>query len=304
MRADLLLLDGRHLLWRSCDAFKDLSITTAEGKELPTGGIYGFLSILLRIHIKYGGTAVIAWEGRGNFRRDLYPEYKRKAEPSPEQLSIIYEMLDQERRLKALLRLLGVRQYEGDGFEADDVLGTLAHRSAVKGRAVSIYSGDSDLRQMVNAQIQVIAPGFKGQEVIYNHPEAVKLKHGVYPELIPDLKALSGDNSDNIPGLKGIGQVTAAKVINEHGTVEGVIKAAKDGVDLGVAERFRKVIIDGAQTLRLYKKLTTISREATIRAIDPMRDAERARAHFYAYKFKSLCEPAEWMGMMRLGKAS
>lgn len=304
MRADLLIIDGRHLLWRSCDAFQQLSIELEDGSELGTGGMYGFISVLLRVHNKYGGTPVIAWEGSGNFRYGLYKQYKKKdVPPTEEHMELVDEMSQQELRLKALLRLLGVPQYEAVGFEADDVIGTLAAKAAARGLTTGIYSGDGDLRQLVCDKTFTISPGFKGSpDKLYTKAAEVIAKDLVDPSLIPDLKALSGDNSDNIPGVYGIGPKTAAKAIQECGSVEAVVKAAQDGGKLGIPERFREPIVENADKIAMYKRLATIVCDATMRQIKPARDAKRVRMHFMAYKFRSLTEPAEWIGLMRLGK--
>lgn len=305
MRADLLIIDGRHMLWRSCDAFQQLSVTLEDGEELGTGGMYGFLSILLRVHNKYGGRPVVAWEGKGNFRLKIYTQYKKKDEaPTEEHKELVDEMSEQERRLKALLRLLGVPQYEALGYEADDVIGTMATKAAKRGLLTGIYSGDGDLRQLVKeGSVFTISPGFKmGGDKVYADDAAVKAKDLVPPRLIPDLKALAGDNSDNIPGVKGIGPKTAAQAIAKCGSLEGVLKAAQEGGETGISERFRAMIAAEVENIRLYKRLATIVCDATMTKIEPARDPGRVRAHMMTYKFASLTQPAEWVGLMRLGK--
>lgn len=301
LKADTLIIDGRHALWRSCDAFSELCIELENGEEIGTGGMYGFLTILGRIHGRYGGKVIVAWEGRNNFRLQIYKPYKKKdIAPDQEKIELVEEMGEQERRLKALLRLIGVEQYEADGFEADDVIGTLAERHRETGRVV-IYSGDGDLRQLVKERVVTVSPGFRGgNDTIYASHAAVKAKDGVGPDLIPDLKALSGDSSDNIPGIHGIGPQTACKALIACGSLESVIEAAEAGSDMGIPERFRKSIIEGKENLALYKRLTTIVKDAKMTSIKPTRDPKRLRSHFMAYKFRSLVMPVEWMGLMRI----
>lgn len=303
MKADVLLVDGRHLLWRTSDVFSTLDVEI-NGRGIGIGGVYGFLSMVLRIHQRYGGQVIVAWEGKNNFRYRLYPEYKKKGEPDSDRLEFINDMAEQEKRLKALLRAMGVEQYAGRGCEADDVLGRLAADRSSGGNHVVIYTGDSDLRQLVGKYITVVAPGRKGKDTVYN-AGAVEVKHGVLPEFLADLKALSGDSSDNIPGIRGIGPKTAAKLINAcDGGVEDVIGLAQFTEDehWPVSERFRQPIIDQADDIRLYKKLTTIKTDAGWKFIKPKRDQKRVVQYFMIYKFRSLLAPTELNGLMKVAK--
>jgi len=303
MKADIIILDGRHLLWRTVDAFGMLSAELGD-VEVATGGIYGFLSVAIRIHQRYGGRVIVAWEGRNNFRYKLYPEYKKKSEPDEERLEFIQEMIDQETRLKAILRAIGVDQYRGIRCEADDVIGSLAHYYAEAKRRVVIYTGDSDLRQLVDDLVTVVAPGRRGNDTVFDE-EAVIAKHEVSPPRLADLKALAGDSSDNIPGVKGVGPKTAAKLINAYGDIEDVIHAAKiNGAakpPWPVAERFREAIAEVEDDIRLFKKLTLIDGQRQMRRIEPKRDKKRVIRQLMAYKFRSLMAPAELNELMRMG---
>lgn len=301
MKCDVLILDGRHLLWRTSDAFRQLSANVG-GVEIGTGGVYGFLAISLKIHNRYGGVTFVAWEAanrRDNFRFDLYPEYKAKEEPDEDTLALIKDMASQEKRLMAILRLMGVRQYMGVGCEADDVIGRLADKFG--DRRVVIYSGDSDLRQLVTENVTAVSPGYRGgRDTVYT-PEAVEEKHGVPPKYIPDLKALAGDKSDNIPGAPGIGDVYAAKAISALGGVEEILSAAAEGGDAWpLTEKLREKTNSNADNIRLFKKLTTIKRDASMAAIAPKRDKKRLIKHLLAYKFRSLMGPAELGGLMNM----
>lgn len=275
-----------------------------DGREIGTGGMYGFLTVLLRAHGRYGGRTMVAWEGvrANNFRLKLFPSYKRKdEEPTEEHKELVEEMAEQERRLMSLLRLLGIPQYEADGGEADDVIGTLATKASARGLRVGIYSGDGDLRQLVGENVFTISPDYKMRaDKVYTTADDVLVKDLVPPALIPDAKALAGDSSDNIPGLMGVGPATAAKALKLCGTVEKLIKAAQAGEPIGAPERFREQIAKSEAVLTLYKKLTTIDTDAVLKSIPPKRDPKRLRNHFMAYKFRSLIDPVEWMGLMRL----
>jgi DNA polymerase-1 len=302
MKADTLIVDGRHALWRTSDAFKMLSAELGD-QIIGTGGMYGFLCLMTRIHQKYGGKTIVAWEGSNNFRRELYPQYKEKTAVDQEQLDMIEDMREQEKRLKAMLRALGVRQYYGDGCEADDVIGRLSKEySADEDELVIIYSGDSDLRQLVKENVVVAAPGYRGaKDVIYDQ-ERVLEKHKVIPGYIADLKALSGDSSDNIPGVKGIGPVWASKLINSFGNVEKIIKAAsgESEAEWPLSERFKDLIRSEKDNIRLYKELTTIRTSMPMKAIKPKPNREMLIKHFKAYHFASLLAAGEMFELSRL----
>lgn len=303
--ADFLIIDGRHLLWRSHDVFRSLSVEI-DDKEIVTGGIYGFLSILIRIHQKYGGQVLVAWEGKNNFRYKLYPDYKKREKPDEEKLLLLQELSEQEFRIKGLLRNIGVKQYFGIRCEADDVIGKLSTTISAANKSVVIYSGDSDLRQLINENIFVSAPGYKGKTILYDC-EKVFEKHGVNPKQISDLKALAGDSSDNIPGVKSIGEKTASKLLNTYNDLNGVIKAAKaDGYwakeTWPVAERFKKLIVDNEKNVLLFKKLTKINTSVDTKLIKPKKSQKKVLIHLRVYKFRSLSSPVELKQLMAMGK--
>lgn len=305
MKADHLVLDGKNMLYRTSDAFKVLT-TEVGGREIGCGGMYGFLSVAVRVWRRYGGKVWVAWEGRRsrNFRRDLYPAYKRKPEPDPDTLAFIIDMSEQERRLKAMLRAMGVAQYAGDNCEADDVMAWIATEATGK-ESVIIYTGDSDLRQLVDGQrVAVVSPGRKSPDVVYGTAEAVYDKHGVPPELLADLKALAGDSSDNIPGVRSVGPKTALQLINQYGEVEAVIEAASKPEkphDWPVADRFQALIRDNADNIRTFKKLTGLQTSRDVKEIQAKRNKATLIRHFNAYRFRSLLVHSELMDLMAMG---
>lgn len=306
MRADVLVLDGRHLLWRTSDAFRDLS-AEVEGETITTGGIYGFLSVALRVHNRYGGRVFVAWEGRTNFRLDLYPSYKRRDERrSDDDLELIKEMAHQERLLIELLSAMGARQFRGVGYEADDVIGTIASAYKKRGTVV-IYTGDSDLRQLVGDGVVVVSPTTqgknRGQDVVYDTAK-VEERHGVPPWLLAQLKALAGDSSDNIPGVPGVGPKTAATLLQHYGSLRGVLTGAfkDDDRDWPATERFRQLVRAHVRDVPLYYRLTKIRTDAKTDMIHPCREQGEVVRLLTLYKFRTLCGPAELHGLMRMGK--
>lgn len=303
MKADILIVDGRHALWRTSDAFKMLS-AEVDGQNIGTGGMYGFLCLMIRIHQKYGGKIIVAWEGLTNFRHNLYPQYKAKSEVDEETMAMIQDMRAQEKRLKAMLRLLGVQQYYGKGCEADDVIGRLSLEYSNRKKFVLIYSGDSDLRQLVTENVMTVSPGYGGgKDTIYDQ-ERVLAKHGVVPGYISDFKALSGDTSDNVPGLKGIGAKSAAKLINAYGGVDDVIRGASGKInkEWPLSERFKDVVLSNIDELLLYKKLTTIYRDMPMIPIEPKPDKSLLLKHFKVYHFASLMASGEMHELMKLSR--
>lgn len=302
MRADILVVDGRHMLYRCADAFRDLSAEVGD-ETIGTGGMYGFLAVVVRVFRRYGGRVYIAWEGKRsrNFRRTLYDGYKKRGEPDPEMKAFLEDMGKQERRLKAMLRAAGVRQHEGADCEADDVIAWLA-RTLHPTKRVIIYTGDSDLRQLVDERVIVVSPGFRGQETVYDAAK-VEEKHGVPPRLLADLKALAGDTSDGIPGLRGIGPKTAAQLCQTFGGVKAIIQAARapEGSPWPVAARFKPLVASSARDILLYKKLTTVRADAGVTEIVRKRSREVVMSHFRAYSFHSLLQPSELHDLMTMG---
>lgn len=301
----MLVFDGRHLLYRTSDAFKELS-AEVDGYEVGTGGMYGFLSCAIRVFNRYGGRVYVAWEGRRseNFRMKLYPDYKRRDEVHADKLAFLDDMQEQELRLKRLLCLLGVRQYAAVGAEADDVIATLATRAASKGMKTLVYTGDSDLRQLVSPLVAVVSPMTgpnRREDTLYDDDAKVRGKHGVLPLQIPDLKALAGDTSDNIPGVDGIGPVSAVKLLTAYNTVNGVIKAAmEDHAAWPIAERFKEAIRLEQANVRLYKQLATVRSDVDMTVIKPVGDKARFVKEVMAYKMRTLVAPAELQTLYRM----
>lgn len=304
MRADVLIMDGRHLLWRSSDAFSDLS-AQVDGEEIGTGGVYGFLAIAMRVFNRYRARVEVAWEGKTNFRKRLFPGYKLKPEPDEDAMTMISDMTQQEARLIELLTALGIEQYRGDDHEADDVIGTRARQHEEAGRSVVIYSGDSDLRQLVTPNVLCVSPTTqgkgKGVDVVYDAAK-VEERHAVPPRLLAQFKAISGDSSDKIPGAPGIGPKTAALLLNHYGSLKEVLKAARsEASDWPGTPRQRKIIAEHVREILLYYKLTKIRTEAPMIEIPALWSQKRTLELLTQYKFRSLASPAELHTLLKMG---
>lgn len=326
LRADTLIVDGRHLLWRAADVHSDLS-APVDGVDIPTGGIYGFLSVLIRVHARYGGHVVVTWEGQGrddssggirppNFRFELYPAYKKKDQEIPsDQIEFVDEMIGQECRLKLMLQALGVKQYMGIGCEGDDVTGRLAREESEAGRIVVIYSGDGDLHQLlVYPNVYVAAPNTVGRKVsdrIYGNGLTAKQKddglleasekHGVPVALLAALKALIG-GKDNLPGVPGVGKKWGTELLNHYGSLTSVLRAARSEEmgDWPLTPRLRGLVASSALDVIRYYKVAQIQTNVDIELIAPVRNQKLVLEMLRVYRFQSLAAPAEFHALMAL----
>ncbi|MBO5199278.1 MAG: DNA polymerase I [Lachnospiraceae bacterium] len=214
MADKIVLIDGNSIVNRAFYGLPDL--TASDGTH--TNGVLGFLNILFRIleEEKPNYLAVAFDVKHPTFRHEKYAEYKGTRKPMPE------ELREQVPLLKQVLSSMGVLYLERPGYEADDILGTIAVKAEREGFAVSLVSGDRDLLQMADDVIKVRIPKTKkgGTEIEDYHTQDVMDKYGVRPRQIIDLKGLMGDASDNIPGVPGIGEKTAVKILSAFGSVE------------------------------------------------------------------------------------
>ena len=217
----LYLLDGHGLAYRAYFALtsggtRASTFQTSSGE--PTAGVYGFTSILLRIfeQEKPDYLAVVFDTGK-TFRHEMYSDYKGTRAKMPDDLR------SQVERMREIVDAFNIPRLERDNYEADDVIGSVARwASQEKGLGVKIITGDKDLLQLVTDQVVVNLAGSKLSDAKDYFPEDVKEKLGVMPDEVVDLKALMGDNSDNIPGVRGIGPKTAVKLLDEFGTLDGI----------------------------------------------------------------------------------
>jgi DNA polymerase-1 len=215
MKNKLLLIDGNNMLNRAFYAVPML--TDSLGR--PVNAIKGSINILLaNIHEEKPTHLVAVFDAKGpTFRHKAYPEYKGNRPPKPE------EFKPQIAAVQELFRLMGIPVMEMPGFEADDIIGSTAKEYARNGYEVCILSADRDMLQLVSGNITVKAPKHGGEHVYYT-PDAVRKSYGIEPEQIIDLKALMGDASDNIKGVPKVGEKTAVQLIQQFGTVEGIIE--------------------------------------------------------------------------------
>lgn len=214
MSEKIVLIDGHSILNRAFYGLPDL--TNSEG--LHTNAVYGFLNILFRtLEEEQPQYLAVAFDVHApTFRHQMYADYKGTRKPMPS------ELREQVPMLKEVLRAMDIELVEKAGYEADDILGTLAERCEKEGMEVTVVSGDRDILQLASDRIMIRMPKtVRGKTTIENyHAKEVMERYQVEPKQIIELKALMGDTSDNIPGIPGVGEKTATKLIVEYGSIE------------------------------------------------------------------------------------
>lgn len=210
-----LIIDGMALIFRGFYAIR-YAMTNDEG--LPTNAIYGFTSMLLTALINEKPEYLaIAFDLEGpTFRKEEYDGYKAQREKAPD------ELYAQIPWCKEIAKAFEIPIFEEPGYEADDLIGTLTHKAAERDVLSMILTGDMDMLQLVDEHTRVIAPQNGGADPKVYHYDDVIAKWGITPEQVTDYKGLRGDSSDNIPGVMGIGEKTAVKLLTEYGSIEGI----------------------------------------------------------------------------------
>lgn len=247
MEDRIIIIDGNSLINRAYYAMQRPMITR-EG--IYTQGIFGFLNMLNKINQDYpSGYITVAFDRKApTFRHEEYAEYKAGRKKMPPELAMQLPVL------KEVLRAMNIKLLEIDGFEADDIIGTVAREAEEKGLFPLIISGDKDELQLASHKTQVLITkkGISEFE-IYDH-QAMIDKYGFPPDQFIDYKGLMGDSSDNIPGLPGVGEKTAGRLIQEYGTIENLIAHSSEIKQ----ERLRSNIEENASLALMSKRLATI----------------------------------------------
>ncbi len=217
MSKRLLLIDGHSMAYRAFFALPAENFTTASGQH--TNAIYGFATMLLSLLTSEKPTHVaVAFDvSRKTFRSEIFPEYKANRAKTPD------EFRSQMSYLHELVTAFGISQFEIEGYEADDILATIAKRAEKEAAEVFICTGDRDSFQLVNHHTTVLYPKRGVSDLARMTPEAVLEKYGMTPAQYPDFAALRGDPSDNLPSVPGVGEKTAAKWIVEYGSLKELI---------------------------------------------------------------------------------
>ncbi len=279
----LILIDGHALFHRAFHGMPPL--TTSKGELV--NAVYGFTAMILRVISDVSPEYIVVTfdTSAPTFRHQNYTAYKANRAAAPEGL---HEQLP---RVKEIVAALNIPIFEVPGYEADDLIGTLARQATEEGGKdleVYIVTGDRDAIQLVTDKVKVYTPGKSLSDIILYDIPKVKAKYGFEPRQLIDYKALAGDSSDNIPGVRGIGEVSATKLVQEFGSVENIYKNLDK-----VPDRQRKLLAEDSESAVMSKKLATIDTQVPIK-LDLKKctvrdyDKEKVVALFTELEFKSL----------------
>ncbi|MER7400322.1 DNA polymerase I [Streptomyces sp. NPDC000151] len=252
-RPRLLLMDGHSMAYRAFFALPAENFTTATGQ--PTNAVYGFASMLANTLRDEAPThfAVAFDVSRKTWRSEEFPDYKANRSKTPDEFKGQVELIGE------LLDAMHVKRFATDGFEADDIIATLATQATEQGFEVSIVTGDRDAFQLVSDDVTVLYPTKGVSELTRFTPEKVFEKYGLTPAQYPDYAALRGDPSDNLPGIPGVGEKTAAKWINQFGSFQELCERAEE-VKGKAGQNFR----DHLDAVKLNRRLTEMVRDVEL----------------------------------------
>jgi DNA polymerase I len=249
---EIFLIDGNSLAYRAFFALPE-SIATADGR--PTNAIYGFASMMAKLLVDYSpGSVIVAWDKGMSGREKEYAEYKAQRKSRPDLLR------EQWPAFEPMAEAFGFANVHVEGFEADDVIATLATKAKEKGKPVMIVSGDRDVYQLVGDGIRVMTTSRGVTDTKVYDYEGVVERYGVPPELVPDLIGLKGDTSDNIPGVPGIGDKTAAQLLQQFGSLEEVLAS----VDQISGAKRKENLTNHADDARVSKQLATMKLDVDV----------------------------------------
>jgi DNA polymerase I len=249
--SDLFLVDGNNLAYRAFFALPE-ELATTEG--FSTNALLGFTNMLFKLLADYRPKGVaVAWDTRPVHRVELAPAYKVDRRPMPDLLR------EQFPHFRPIVEAFGYRNLEFEGWEADDVIATLASRADEAGIRTCVVSTDRDAFQLCSENVCLMMTPRGVADVHVYTPERVEARYGILPEQIPDFIGLKGDTSDNIPGVPGIGDKTAGQLIAQYGSLEGVIEHADE-----LSPARRKNVIEYADQARTSKELATMRRDLDV----------------------------------------
>lgn len=276
------MIDGNSIANRAFYAMPPL--TNSAG--LHTNAVYGFTTMLLKLLEEEKPThLLVAFDaGKVTFRHEGFSEYKGTRAKTPPELGEQFPLM------KDLLKAFGIAQFELAGYEADDIIGTMTRLADEKGVETLVVSGDKDMLQLASDKVSIAVTRKGVSEVERYTPETVQEKYGLTPPQIIDLKGLMGDTSDNIPGIPGVGEKTALKLLHEYGTVEGVLEHSDE-----LKGKMKERIEQHRDDALMSKKLATIFREVPLEGAESGMaytgfDQEAVSAMFAKLEFRSLTE--------------
>ena len=287
----LFLIDGNSLAYR---AFHALPETIATSDGFPTNALYGFSTMLVKILNDYQpANVIVAWDaGKKVFRHEEYEQYKAGRKPMPDNLSLQFQHFEE------LVGAFGFENLRKEGYEADDILATIAREAREEKRKVVVVTADRDALQLVGSGIFVMSNSKGISEVKIYDQEAVQARYGIPPRKVPDFIGLKGDTSDNIPGVPGIGDKTAAALLADHESLEDLL-AHLDGIK----GKRRELLDEYQEQALLSKQLATMDDEVPVERISldaaPARPGNKPLRDFLSrFEFTSLIRRLEETGML------
>jgi DNA polymerase I len=258
MADELFLIDGNSLAYRAFFALPE-SIATSTG--VPTNAIFGFASMLVKILTDYGPkSTVVVWDAGSSGRKEVYSEYKAQRSSRPDLLK------EQWPALEPLVDAFGYRNIKVDGYEADDVIASLAEVAKTQDPPIEVMvvTGDRDAYQLVDEQVRIMTTSRGITDTKVYDRQGVIDRYGIPPELVPDFIGLKGDTSDNIPGVPGIGDKTAADLLQRFGSLESVL----DSIDEISGAKRKENLTNHADDARVSKHLATAKRDIPLDGLD------------------------------------
>ncbi len=282
-----ILIDGHSLAYRAFYALPE-DMATSSGQS--TNAVYGFVSMLFKLldEFKPAGVMVAFDKGKPTYRLEQYAAYKAQRPPMPDTLK------EQVEIIKGILEVMGIARVELEGYEADDILATVAARIRKRESEALIVTSDKDTLQLVDDRIKVVANRKGISDIVIYDREAIERRYGVPPERMADFLALKGDASDNIPGVPGVGDKTAASLIQSFGGVEGIL----DRLEEIKSEKLRRVLQENRDVLILSKELAKLVSDLPIE-IDPDEfslrpwDREDVRKALESLEFHTMLDRSE-----------
>jgi DNA polymerase-1 len=278
--AELFLVDGNNLAYRAFFALPE-ELQTTEGQ--PTNALLGFTNMLFKLLSDYSPRGVaVAWDTRPVHRTEISPEYKSERRPMPDLLR------EQFPHFRPIVEAFGYRNLEFEGWEADDVIATLATRADEAGIKTCVVSTDRDAFQLVSENVSLMMTPRGVADVHVYTPERVELRYGIRPDQVPDFIGLKGDTSDNIPGIPGIGDKTAGQLVAQYGSLEDVIEHAGE-----LSPARSRSIKEHAEQAVASKELATMRRDLELdcdveEVVARPPDRTRLKEMFRTYEFRGL----------------
>ncbi|HVE67193.1 MAG TPA: DNA polymerase I [Solirubrobacteraceae bacterium] len=261
-RDELFLIDGNSLAYRAFFALPE-EIATSDGFH--TNAIFGFASMLVKILTDLGPKAtVVVWDAGYTGRKEVYADYKAQRATRPDLLK------EQWPHLAPLVEAFGYRNVSVEGYEADDVIASIVEKAKAQDVPVMVVTGDRDAYQLVDGGVRIMTTSRGITDTRVYDREGVVERYGIEPELIPDFIGLKGDTSDNIPGVPGIGDKTAAQLLQQFGSLEAVL----ENVDQISGAKRKQNLVEHAEDARVSKRLATMVRDIGV-DVDPAAELSR-----------------------------